>query len=67
MCRDYGAEVAPFLLVKVSRVASGGQAKRIGAYGEVPMPAETCLANAHARFPTFLATYSSAYRMPLPL
>ena len=26
---------------KVSRLASGGQAKRTGAYGEVPRPAET--------------------------
>src|SRR3954454_9134310 len=28
--------------VSVSRVASGRQATRIGAYGEVPTPAETC-------------------------
>ena len=27
---------------RVSRVASGGQAKRTGVYGEVPSPAETC-------------------------
>jgi hypothetical protein len=30
-CRDYAAEVSPLLLVRVSRVASGGQAKRMGA------------------------------------
>ena len=29
--------------VRVSSVASGGQANRTGAYGDVPSPAETCI------------------------
>ena len=28
--------------VRVSSVASGGHANRYGAYGELPMPADTC-------------------------
>jgi hypothetical protein len=43
LCRDYAAEVSTLLLVNVSSVASGGQAKRIGAKGDVPTPADTCI------------------------
>jgi hypothetical protein len=39
--RRHGSE-SQAIEVSVSRVASGGQAKRTGAYGEVPSPAETC-------------------------
>jgi hypothetical protein len=45
---DAGREERGHGAVSVSSVASGGQANRTGAYGEVPMPAETCSQDALA-------------------
>ena len=38
----WSAAVSASRGTRVSSVASGGQAKRTGAYGDVPRPAETC-------------------------